>query len=62
MILNFKIYIPIWIDLKGLDYPLFVCYDVIYIPIWIDLKGPVAAATGCIIADLHSNMDRFERF
>ena len=34
-----SVYIPIWIDLKGLDYGKLRGLGQIYIPIWIDLKG-----------------------
>ena len=33
----------------------------VYIPIWIDLKGAERAYMARNGADLHSNMDRFER-
>ena len=55
-----EVYIPIWIDLKGVKDNGLGIYFQVYIPIWIDLKGylffPAIWQDEC----LHSNMDRFE--
>ena len=56
------IYIPIWIDLKGVALSSFYGSFAIYIPIWIDLKGVWFDDTGRPHKHLHSNMDRFESF
>ena len=55
------IYIPIWIDLKGLCRCSAESAVPIYIPIWIDLKV-FSSRTRCYatLTHLHSNMDRFE--
>ena len=57
-----KIYIPIWIDLKACVPHETTATVAIYIPIWIDLKVNWFGECGKLIKNLHSNMDRFERW
>ena len=57
---RFRIYIPIWIDLKDNDCTACKSVLAIYIPIWIDLKVIFAKSVLDVYSNLHSNMDRFE--
>ena len=56
-----QIYIPIWIDLKGVSVTAVYISLLIYIPIWIDLKECYTDIKNNENNNLHSNMDRFER-
>ena len=56
----FKIYIPVWIDLKLSLKKQVIINTLIYIPVWIDLKSVLQLQKLQMYIHLHSSMDRFE--